>query len=55
MSIFVFLFCFWDYTGFIRVFHDFQFSQGDCLFDILMGVVVHDDKIESSLLGASKV
>ena len=27
-----------------RVFHDFQFSQGDCLFDIFMGVVVHDKR-----------
>ena len=31
------------------------FSQGDCLFDIFMGVVVHDKKMESSLLGASQV
>ena len=38
-----------------RVFHDFQFSQGDCPFDIVMGVVVHDKKIELSLLGASQV
>ena len=29
------------------------FSQGDCLFDFLMGVEVLDKKIESSLLGAS--
>ena len=38
-----------------RVFHDFQFSQGDWLFDIIMGVEVHDKKIKSSLLGASQV
>ena len=44
-----------SYTRNTRVFHDFQFSQGDCLFDIFMGVEVHDEKMESSLLGASQV
>ena len=31
------------------------FSQGDWLYDIFMGVEVHNKKIESSLLGASQV
>ena len=31
------------------------FSQGDWLFDIFMGVEVHDKKMESRLLGASQV
>ena len=39
----------------IRVFHDFQFSQGDCPFDIFMGVEAHDKNVESSLLGESQV
>ena len=47
------LFCFLSSDN--RVLRDIQFSQGDCLFDIFMGVVVHDKKIESSLLGASQV
>ena len=37
------------------MFHDIQFSQGDCLFDSFMGVEVHDKKRESSVLGASQV
>ena len=45
----------WKDQCYFRVFHDFKFSQGDYLFDIFMDVVVHDKKMESSLLGASQV
>ena len=36
-----------------RMIHDFQFSQGDWLLVIFMGVEVHDQKIEASLLDVS--